>query len=82
MHDGGVAAPVIAGTAGIVGGDNVGFTQSAVFTGAGAKNVGNGKAIAVSDVALTGADAGNYTLGRHRRDHAPASRPSRSASTA
>ncbi|MBX3602552.1 MAG: filamentous hemagglutinin N-terminal domain-containing protein [Rubrivivax sp.] len=62
VYDGGVDAPVTGGAAGLVTGDQVGFTQTAVFTGAGAKNVGNNKPVAVSGIALTGADAGNYVL--------------------
>ncbi|KPF54059.1 hypothetical protein D621_09625 [beta proteobacterium AAP51] len=62
VYDGGVAAPVTATGAGVLSGDQVGFTQTAVFTGTGAKNVGTGKAIAISNVALTGSDAMNYAL--------------------
>ncbi len=62
VYDGSTAAPVSAASTGVVTGDVVAFAQTAVFTGAGAKNVGSGKAVAVSDIALSGADAGNYQL--------------------
>jgi filamentous hemagglutinin family protein len=62
VYDGGINAPVTAQTSGIIAGDSVSFGQTAVFTGAGAKNVGNAKPVAVSDIVLGGADAGNYRL--------------------
>ncbi|KPF50946.1 hypothetical protein IP87_16855 [beta proteobacterium AAP121] len=62
VYDGGVTAPVTASDANVLAGDQIGFTQTAVFTGAGAKNVGSGKGIAISNIALTGADATNYAL--------------------
>ena len=62
VYDGATSAPVSVSFANRVAGDNVGATQSADFTGTGARNVGNGKAISVSNIALTGSDAGNYTL--------------------
>ncbi len=62
VYDGTALALVTAQTAGIVSGDDLGFTQTAAFTGSDAKNVGSGKAIAVTGIALTGADAGNYAL--------------------
>ncbi|MCP5270007.1 MAG: filamentous hemagglutinin N-terminal domain-containing protein [Burkholderiaceae bacterium] len=62
VYDGGVTASVVSTTAGIVDGDVLVFSQLALFTGAGAKNVGTGKPIAVSDIRLSGADAGNYAL--------------------
>ncbi|NHZ90073.1 filamentous hemagglutinin N-terminal domain-containing protein [Massilia sp. CCM 8733] len=40
-------------------GDNVSYTQNASF---GDRNVGAGKTVTVSGIALAGADAGNYTL--------------------
>ena len=61
-YDGGVAAPVNVVLSRLVGGDAVSVAQSAVFTGDDAKNVGNAKPVAVSDVVLSGADAGNYVL--------------------
>jgi filamentous hemagglutinin family protein len=62
VYDGGTAAQVTATSADLLSGDAVGFTQSAIFTGIGARNVGTGKAIGVSNIRLTGADAANYTL--------------------
>lgn len=62
VYDGSTSAPVTAGSLGFVFGDAVSLTQTAVFTGAGAKNVGTGKPISVSNAALQGADAGNYVL--------------------
>ena len=62
VYDGGVSAPVNALGTGVVSGDTVLFSQTAAFTGAGAKDVGGGKAVAISDVVLGGTDAGNYTL--------------------
>ncbi|MCP5284880.1 MAG: filamentous hemagglutinin N-terminal domain-containing protein [Burkholderiaceae bacterium] len=62
VYDGGVSASVVSTTAGIIDGDLLNFTQLALYTGTGAKNVGTGKAIAVSDIRLSGADAGNYAL--------------------
>ena len=62
IYDGSVTAPVSATFANLVAGDNVGASQTAVFTGTGARNVGNGKAISVSNIALTGSDSGNYSL--------------------
>ncbi len=61
-YDGGVAAPVTVELSRLVGGDAVNVTQTAVFTGDGAKNVGTAKPVSVSDVQLAGADAGNYVL--------------------
>ena len=62
VYDGTVAA-TLAGNAGVAafGSDAVGVsgTGSAVF---GDKNAGSGKAVTVSGYALTGLDAGNYTL--------------------
>ena len=63
VYDGGTAAPVTSSLTNRVLGDVVTTTQSAEFTGAGARNVGTGKAISVTGVALAGADADNYTLG-------------------
>ncbi len=62
VYDGTALALVTAQTTGIISGDELGFTQTAAFTGADARNVGSGKAIAVTGIALTGADAGNYAL--------------------
>ncbi|MBP6763956.1 MAG: hypothetical protein KA141_03120, partial [Rubrivivax sp.] len=62
IYDGTTAAPVTGSASGVVAGDTVNLAQSAIFTGAGAKNVGSGKAVAVSGITLGGADAGNYAL--------------------
>lgn len=61
-YNGGVDAPVTARLANAINGDVLDTTQSAQFTGAGAKNVGSGKAVAVSGITLGGADSGNYRL--------------------
>ena len=61
-YDGGVNAPVTARNTGVLSGDVLSFAQVAVFTGAGAKNVANSKAISVSGITLNGADAANYQL--------------------
>jgi filamentous hemagglutinin family protein len=63
VYDGGTVAPVTSALLNRVTGDIVGTTQSAVFTGTGARDVGTGKAISVSGITLTGTDAANYTLG-------------------
>jgi len=44
---------------GIVAGDQIGTTSAARYTD---KNAGNNKTVLVSAIALTGADAGNYTV--------------------
>jgi len=62
VYDGGVSAPVTAVLNGLVGGDAVQATQLAVFTGTGARNVGQNKPIDVSGIAISGTDAGNYAL--------------------
>jgi filamentous hemagglutinin family protein len=64
VYDGTTAAPVTLNRSatGIVGNDAVQVTQTAVFTGNGARNVGSNKTVAVSDIALAGTDAFNYTL--------------------
>ncbi len=62
VYDGTTAATgAFGGLSGLVGGDTVGLvgTASLAFSD---KNVGAGKAVTVSGLALTGADAGNYTL--------------------
>ena len=45
---------------GVISGDAIGSTASGTFAD---KNVGNGKAVTVGGIVLTGADAGNYVLG-------------------
>ena len=62
VYDGTTTAGVTSTLQGRVTGDQLSTTQTAEFTGAGARNVGNGKPISVSNADLTGADAGNYTL--------------------
>ncbi len=62
VYDGSVEAPVVPAFGGLIAGDAVRATQTAVFTGAGARNAGTGKTVAVSGIALSGADAGNYVL--------------------
>ncbi|MBL8307195.1 MAG: hypothetical protein JNM33_10895, partial [Rubrivivax sp.] len=62
VYDGSTTALVTAGDFGLVSGDSVTLTQTAAFTGAGAKNVGTGKTIAIDGITLGGTDAGNYTL--------------------
>jgi hypothetical protein len=62
VYNGGISATVVASTSGIVSGDNLGFTQTAVFSGSGGKNVGTSKPISVTNIALTGSDDGNYSL--------------------
>lgn len=59
VYDGGTAAPVTGSVVGVVAGDSLALTQSAAF---GDKNVGSGKLVSVSGIALAGADAGNYAL--------------------
>ena len=60
VYDGTTSASVFSNLSNVVSGDQLSTTQSALFTDS--KNVGNGKPIAVSNVALSGTDAGNYLL--------------------
>ncbi|MDP3610619.1 MAG: YDG domain-containing protein, partial [Rubrivivax sp.] len=62
VYDGTVSAAVTGSLSNRVSGDALTTTQTAEFTGAGARNVGTGKAISVTDIVLAGADAGNYVL--------------------
>ena len=62
VYNGGVTAQVTSSTADLIAGDVVTISQSAVFVGDGARNVGQDKAIAVSNIALGGAGAANYLL--------------------
>jgi filamentous hemagglutinin family protein len=62
VYDGTTNALVSGSTTGFIEGDAVGLNQTAVFTGLGARNVGNGKAVLVSGITLTGGDAINYAL--------------------
>ena len=60
VYDRGTGAMVGSiGLNGVLGGDSVGATGSAQFAD---KNVGVGKAVSVTGIALGGADAGNYQL--------------------
>ena len=52
----------MANTTGVVAGDQLSFNQTAVFSGAGARNAGNNKTVEVSGISLLGADATNYAL--------------------
>jgi filamentous hemagglutinin family protein len=63
VYDGNTAAPVLGTITGLIAGDTVSLTETAVFTGAGAKNAGINKPVSISGVALQGGDAGNYLLG-------------------
>lgn len=63
VYNGGITASVTPTTTGIVSGDTVTFTQTAVFTGVDARNVGSNKPVAVSNIAISGSGAANYTLG-------------------
>ena len=60
-YDGSTAATLVGGLlSGVFGGDSVAFSGPAgSFTD---KNAGSGKAITLSGLLLTGADAGNYTI--------------------
>ncbi len=62
VYDGTVLAPVSGSVAGFIAGDQVTLGGSAVFTGNGAKNVGENKAVSISGMALAGDDAANYAL--------------------
>jgi hypothetical protein len=61
VYDGTSTAPVTGNAVGLVGGDTVGFSQTALFSG-GDKNVGAGKPVDVTGITLTGSDAANYAL--------------------
>jgi trimeric autotransporter adhesin len=63
VYDGGVAAPVAGLLSGLIAGDTVTLGETAVFTGAGARNVGSNKAVSINGITLSGTDAGNYLLG-------------------
>jgi fibronectin-binding autotransporter adhesin len=58
-YDGATTATVASTSADIIGGDTVGFSQTASFAN---KNVGTGKTVSVTGIALTGTDANNYSL--------------------
>ena len=60
VYDGTASDPAILASSGVVAGDQVTFSDtSAIFSD---PNVGNGKAVSVSGIAASGADAGDYTL--------------------
>ena len=60
VYDGSTAATVLGASSDIVSGDMVNFANSsATFDN---KNVGTGKAVSVSGIAISGTDAGNYAL--------------------
>jgi filamentous hemagglutinin family protein len=72
VYDGSIIATVTYGDNRIAG-DDLNFTSTASFAD---KNVGNGKTVTVSGIALNGADAGNYNLiasGSTMADITPAS---------
>jgi filamentous hemagglutinin family protein len=58
-YDGTAAATGTLSLGGVLAGDQVGVTGSYAFAD---KNAGNGKMVTASGIALTGADAGNYTV--------------------
>ena len=62
VYDGSTAASVAITGVGLVAGDAASLSGTAVFTGAGARNAGTDKPISITDVLLSGADAGNYVL--------------------
>ena len=62
VYDGTTTAAVVRANSGLIAGDTVALSETAAFTGAGAKNVGSGKAIDITGITLSGADAGNYAL--------------------
>jgi trimeric autotransporter adhesin len=62
VYDGSVSAPVTGSLSGLIAGDAVSLGETAVFTGTGARNVGDNKPVSVSGLTLAGADAGNYLL--------------------
>jgi len=59
VYDATTAATVTGSSTGIIAGDTVTFSQTAAFAD---KNVGTGKTITVSGIALSGTDAANYSL--------------------
>jgi hypothetical protein len=58
VYDGGTADAVTLASAGVLSGDTVNFTGTGSFLN---KNVGTAKAVGVSGIAASGADAGNYS---------------------
>ncbi|ALK89383.1 YDG domain-containing protein [Limnohabitans sp. 63ED37-2] len=60
VYDGGVTAQVVGSSGDILTGDKISFANtSATFNN---KNVGTGKAVAISGITIGDADAANYTL--------------------
>ncbi|WP_346308796.1 YDG domain-containing protein, partial [Limnohabitans sp.] len=59
VYDGLTHASVSGSSSDIVSGDNLGFTQTAHFED---KNAANGKGVSITQIGLSGADAGNYAL--------------------
>ena len=65
VYDGGATATVVfkgAGLTGVVGGDVVRIDSSGYSARFASASAGNGRAVAVTGVTLSGADAGNYTV--------------------
>jgi trimeric autotransporter adhesin len=58
VYDGTIADAVALASAGVLSGDTVNFTGTGSFAN---KNVGTAKAVGVSGIAASGADAGNYS---------------------
>lgn len=58
-YDGSSIATVLESTSDIIAGDTVTFTETAAFVD---KNVANDKTVNISNIAISGGDAGNYTL--------------------
>ncbi len=59
VYDGSTAVTTELSSAGLIAGDAVTFAGSAAFAD---KNVGVGKAVSITGIAATGADAGNYSF--------------------
>lgn len=65
VYDGTTVATLITGAAGltgVVGGDTVSLVTGSTRGAFADKNAGTGKSVAVAGLALSGADAGNYTV--------------------
>ncbi|MCC2636956.1 MAG: filamentous hemagglutinin family outer membrane protein [Moraxellaceae bacterium] len=68
VYDGTTAAQLsstLAGVLGVIGSDAVALATDTAIGAFGDKSAGSGKSVAVSGLVLTGADAGNYTLGAY-----------------
>jgi hypothetical protein len=59
VYDGLTNASVSGSSSDMVSGDNLGFTQTAHFVD---KNAANGKGVSITQIGLSGTDAGNYAL--------------------